>query len=228
MSTQSSPNPVGLPIVAGSAVLAFMTLILALISETLINHRPLTVLDAQLSNWLELHRTSGLTSTMLGITSLGDTVIVISVTSGFLIYLISRKRYYWTAAVASSVFGGMLLNRFLKLAFQRPRPYFENPILTFTDYSFPSGHTMAATVFFGVVAAYLVTRTQEWRHRIPIILLAGLFIGLVAFSRMYLGAHYLSDVLAAMAEGLAWLSLCLTVLYSVQQRRRRGLEKRST
>jgi len=218
MNPRSGPKALGLRIVAGSLAFALMTLTLGLISENLINHRPLTVVDAQLSNWLQLHRFSGLTSAMLAITSLGASVLVICLTVGFVIYLLSRHRYYWIAAVLSSVFGGMLLNRLLKFVFQRPRPSFTDPLPTLSGYSFPSGHTMAATVFFGVVAAYLVAQTPDWRRRVLITLAASLIIGLIGFSRIYLGAHYLSDVLGAMAEGLAWLALCLTVVYSFWRR----------
>lgn len=72
---------------------------------------------------------------------------------------------------------------------------------------------MTATVLYGVLAAYFFTTTTDWRARVFIVFLASLLILLVGLSRMYLGAHYLSDVLGAMAEGLAWLSLCLTAVY---------------
>jgi undecaprenyl-diphosphatase len=107
----------------------------------------------------------------------------------------------------------------LKLVFYRPRPHFDDPILSLTGYSFPSGHTMAATVLYGVLAVLLVTKVKRQRSKVLIGLAASLLIVLVGFSRMYLGAHYLSDVLGAIAEGLAWMSLCLTAIYSVWRQR---------
>ena len=77
---------------------------------------------------------------------------------------------------------------------------------------------MMATVLYGAIAAYLVTRISDWRWRVLVIFLAMLLTALVGFSRIYLGAHYLSDVLGAMAEGLAWLSLCLTVVHFIWHR----------
>jgi undecaprenyl-diphosphatase len=219
MKTRSDSKILGLHLVAGSLVFAAMTTTLGFISEDVVNHEPLTVTDAQLSTWLHLHGSTKLTSAMLGITSLGATAVVICVTAVFVVYLFSRRSYYWIAATLSSVFGGMLLNRILKFAFQRPRPYFTDPILTLTSYSFPSGHTMIATALYGVVAAYFVAQSQDWRRRVLITFSASLVIVLVGFSRIYLGAHYLSDVLGAMAEGLAWLSLCLTAVYSLWRKR---------
>ena len=182
-------------LVAGGLVFVSMTLMLAAISEDVVKHEPLTVADAQLSNWLHLNGSPGLTSVMFAITSLGATWPVICITAGFLVYLRSRRCYYWMVSVLSSVVGGMLLNRLLKFAFQRPRPYFDDPILTLTSYSFPSGHTMIATVLYGVMAAYFVAQTPSWRGRTPITICASLVIALVGFSRIHPGAHYLTDVL---------------------------------
>ena len=209
----------GLHLVAGVIIFATMTLLLAAISEDTINREPLTVADAQLSTWLHAHSSPLLTSAMFVATSFGSTATVSFIAVAFGLYLIWRRRFYWLAALASSVLGGTLLNKLLKYAFHRPRPFFSDPLLTLTSYSFPSGHTMAATVLYGAIAAYLLTTTSDWRRRALIIFLASFLILLVGFSRIYLGAHYLSDVLGAMAEGLAWLALCLTVVYSVWQKR---------
>ena len=203
----------GWHLVIGLLVFASTTLILGEIAEDIINGEPLTIVDAQLNTWLHAHRSPQLTTTFLVITALGSTwpASCIAVVVG--LYLLWRRETHWLAAVWLSVFGGMLLNKFLKYVFHRPRPHFDDPILTLTSYSFPSGHTMAATVLYGVLAALLVTKIKRRSFRVLVILAASFLIALVGFSRMYLGAHYLSDVLGAIAEGLAWLSLCLTALH---------------
>jgi len=119
-----------------------------------------------------------------------------------------------------SVFGGLLLNKILKLIFHRARPQFRDTVQALTSYSFPSGHTMIATVFYGALAAFVIANSKSWLLRILAIAIALTLIMLVAFSRIYLGAHYLSDVLGAMAEGLAWIALSLTGLYYFWNRNR--------
>lgn len=206
---------------AGFLVFVAMTLVLGEISEDVINREPLTVADAQLSAWLHRHATSALTSAMFIITSFGSTLVVSCIASGLALYLFWQKRFYWFATAVSSVFGGMLLNKLLKFVFHRARPHFTDPILALNSYSFPSGHTMMATVLYGVAAAYLAAQTSDWRRRLSIVFVAWFLIALVGFSRIYLGAHYLSDVLGAMAEGLAWLSLCFTIVHSLWRRRQK-------
>jgi membrane-associated phospholipid phosphatase len=217
MTTHSATTSLrGAHVAAGVLVFAIMTLVLAGISEDVVSGRPLTVADVQFSAWLRAHRSPSVTSAMRVVTSLGSTLTVTCVAGVLAVGLVWRQRRpYWFAALVLSVLGGGLLNRLLKEAFHRPRPSFDDPVLIFTGYGFPSGHTMMASVLYGVVAAYLCAHTSDWRRRLLVVASAGLLIALVGFSRIYLGAHYLSDVLAAMAEGLAWLSLCLTAVYSV-------------
>ena len=75
--------------------------------------------------------------------------------------------------------------------------------------SFPSGHAMASTVLYGMLAAFAVQTSTDWRRRVVAVFMAASLIALVCFSRIYLGGQYLSDVLAGIAEGVAWLALCL-------------------
>ncbi len=200
-----------------------MTLVLVGISDRVISQGPLTVTDVQLSVWLQLHRSPFVTGAMRLATSFGAPATATCIAAAMAFYLLRRQRRpYWLAALVLSVAGGALLNRLLKLAFHRARPHVDDPILTLTGYGFPSGHTMIASVLYGVVAAYLYAQTTDWHRRLLIVAAASVLIVLVGFSRIYLGAHYLSDVLAAMAEGLAWLSLCLTVVYAIWLRRNRA------
>src|SRR5687767_6222154 len=155
-----SKGYLGLHLVIGLLVFAGMTLILGEIADDIMNGEPLTLADAQLNTWLYTHRSPHLTTVFLLVTSLGSTWPVICITVAVGLYFLWKRRPYWLVAIWVSVFGGMLLNRLLKYVFQRPRPDFADPILSLTSYSFPSGHTMAATVLYGVLAALLVTKTK--------------------------------------------------------------------
>lgn len=213
---------VGWHLVAGLLVFAMMTLILGEMGENISNGQPLTLADLKLTAWLTTNRSPALTTVLWLATSLGSTWVAscTAVIAG--LYLLWRRQPYWFTAVCLSVFGGMGLNSLLKYTFQRPRPYFDDPILSLTGYSFPSGHTMTATVLYAVLAAYLVAHTKHFAWRLVVVLAASVLIATVGFSRIYLGAHYLSDVLGALAEGLAWLSLCLTTVYTVWRLQNQG------
>jgi undecaprenyl-diphosphatase len=95
-------------------------------------------------------------------------------------------------------------------------------LLTLTSYSFPSGHVAAATLFYGLLATFIIVRLEAWRWRVLVAQLAFLLIALVALSRVYLGVHYRSDVLAAIAESVAWLAFCLSAVHALRLRRGHG------
>lgn len=203
----------------GLIVFAIMTYALWEISEGISGREPPTIADSEISVWLHTHGNPTLTTAMFVVTTFGSTLWVSLLAAACAAYFVVRRRFYWLFAFTLSVFGGMLLNKLLKYLFHRTRPFFYDPLLTLNSYSFPSGHTMMATVLYGAIAAYLLSRTNDWRKRLLIVLTTACLILLVAFSRVYLGAHYLTDVLGAMAEGIAWLSLCLTIVYAVWRHR---------
>ena len=210
---RSSKQVRALHLIAGLLVFSVMTLTLGEIAEDVRNGEPLTVTDVRFSNWLHSHASASLTKAMWIFTSLHASVVVCTVAVLVGLYLWRRRERYWAAAFWLSVFGGLLLNKILKLVFHRARPHFRDAIQTLTSYSFPSGHTMIATVFYGALAAFVFAKSKSWPLRMFAAVMALTLIVLVAFSRVYLGAHYLSDVLAAMAEGLAWIALSMTALY---------------
>jgi len=209
----------GLHLTVGALVLIGAAWLFGGIAEDVVHGDPLTIVDKQVAIWFNDHSTPALNKAMMIITSLGSTPIISGITVLTFFLLLWRRYWYRLLALVLTIPGGMLLNLLLKSAFARQRPTFENPIVTLTSYGFPSGHTMAATLLYGALAVFVILAIQAWRWRMLAVLVAWLVILLVGFSRIYLGTHYLSDVLAAIAVGVAWLALCLTAVDTLRRRR---------
>ncbi len=169
----------------------------------------ITIVDLQLANWLHAHATASMTRVMLAVSTLHDMLSMSILTVLLAIYLKWRGQRDWLLCLLLVVPGGIVLNTLLKFVFHRVRPHFIDPIVTLTSYSFPSGHVAGSTLFYGFVAALLISHTRSLAGHVVIFIGALLMVILVAASRMYLGAHFFSDVLAAFFESFAWLGLCL-------------------
>ena len=209
----------GLHLTAGMAVLVVAGYIFHELAEAVMGQEAITVLDMRVAHWFNAHAAEPYTSLMLGVSAwhsvLGMVIMVLALAA----YFWRVRARYWLLALIFSVPGGMLLNVTLKYIFQRTRPVFEEPLVTLSTYSFPSGHTTAATCFYGLLASYLVIARPGWNVRLGTVALCTMMVLLVAFSRVYLGAHYVSDVLAAMAESIAWLAVCITAISTLRRRR---------
>jgi undecaprenyl-diphosphatase len=215
----SPKKEMGLQFIIGLALILCAAWVFGEIAEDVVEGDTITLIDVQLAHWFRAHATAGFTDAMLFITHWNG-ITGSSVMAALLaLWFWRRKAHYWLVVVLVAVPGGMLLNVALKHVFRRARPSLEDPLLTLTTYSFPSGHTAAATVFYGLLACYLLRRVQAWPARAAIVAGCCLMVGLVALSRMYLGVHYLSDVLAATAEGAAWLATCITAVSTLRRRR---------
>jgi undecaprenyl-diphosphatase len=211
----------GLHFTVGIVLILCAALAFGEIAEDVVEGDTITLIDVQLAHWFRQRamQGSGFTDAMLFITHWNG-IVGASVMGVLLaLWFWYRKAHYWLVVALVAVPGGMLLNVALKHIFRRARPTLEDPLLTLSTYSFPSGHTAAATVFYGLLACYLVRRAQSWPARLSVIAACVLMVMLVALSRMYLGVHYLSDVLAAAAEGAAWLAVCITAVSTLQRRR---------
>ena len=186
---------------------------------------PLVTLDVGVSTWLHRHRAPALTSAMFVITQAHSTIGMMVASVVFALVLAKMREWYWIATLALAMVGGAVLNLTIKQAYERARPHFDDPLVTLDSFSFPSGHTAGATLFYGVLGAFLVSRFFDRRIRAAIVSVAILMVALVAFSRMYLGAHYLSDVLAAACSSTAWLVLCLSGVHRLIKQLRRRRER---
>ena len=202
----------GLHFTVGALIFISSALLFAIIAENVLSGHSLTLIDTQIAQWLHAHNSPTVTFCLMILTNLHDPISISVMVALIAVYLICKKRWYAVLAVLMVVPGGMLLNLLMKQAFQRARPIFEQPLVMLTTYSFPSGHVAASTLFYGILAALLISQSHSWLRAAYIIQIAFAMVALVAFSRIYLGAHFLSDVLAAFSEAIAWLALCLTTI----------------
>jgi len=172
--------------------------------------------------WLHARAIPTLTEGMIAVSFAGAPSTLTLVTLVIIFVLVLRHRYADAVAWATVVLGGNLLNICLKHLVQRGRPVFEDPTLSLPTYSFPSGHAMAATVFYGLLAVYATNHAgeQSSRRAAIAIVFAAVVITLVCFSRVYLGLHFVSDVVAGVAEGIAWSAGSLALLQHVRTRRK--------
>jgi undecaprenyl-diphosphatase len=192
--------------------------VLSLNSIELLASSSITVADHQIAVWFHTHLTQSLIKLMLAFSELGSPTWMTTITLVVALFSVLRRRWYGLFALLCAVPGGMLLNSIIKELVHRHRPYSESSSVDLSDYSFPSGHTMAATLLYGLllVFALLVLRKRLWRSLT--LLVACLVVMLVGLSRIALGAHYLSDVLAAMAIGAVWLWICCMALERIRRR----------
>jgi undecaprenyl-diphosphatase len=197
-------------------LLALALALFAVLAIDLVHHGSITAADAQVSGWLHARMQPAFTQLMLALTHLHSNtgIVLMAATAG--VVLVGRRQVAWLPVLALNVGGGLLLNVAVKNAFQRARPVWDDALLTLHTYSFPSGHTAGATVWWGFFAVLVLAHRPAWPWRAATVVLAIGMVGLTALSRVYLGVHYLSDVLAAAAEGCAWLVLCFMASSSLR------------
>jgi undecaprenyl-diphosphatase len=199
-------------------VLLAGAIIFAIIAASVATNAAILKQDLQVSVFLHTHNNAVFVGFLYAITQMHSPVGMSIIATLFGIYLWHVGHRHWTLSLAVALGGGMLINTALKFAFHRDRPVWEDPLLTLSSASFPSGHTAGATLFYGFLAAYMVWNTPEaWRRAIVV---AGctLMVALVGFSRIYLGAHYLSDVLAAVSMSIVWLVIVLIAVRGIAHR----------
>lgn len=162
------------------------------------------------------------------VTALGS-VWAIGVLAVVTAVLLARwRRYGLLACWLVSLAGGGLLREALKRAFDRPRPSFPDPVAVETSASFPSGHALGSVVCFGALAYFALLRARGRGARVVALGSAAALIAAVGWSRLYLGVHYPSDVLAGYAVGMGWVAVCVGVCETIRRARPTYAGVRST
>lgn len=183
------------------ALACFCAAVVALLALQVVLHGPMLAFDARVSAWWEAHHRPWLTAVLHVVSEAHRTASVLLATAALMLWAGARRD--WPSVRGLLVVPtGMLLNVALKESLQRARPAFKDPLVELATYSFPSGHAVASTVFWGMACALVFahTRLRTWRAIAATV--AVFMVLLVCFSRVYLGAHYPSDVMAGVAVGL--------------------------
>jgi undecaprenyl-diphosphatase len=153
----------------------------------------------------------------LDVTALGSVPIITLIVLLVVGHLAIERRHAMVALVLAASCGGGLLNGTLKALFDRARPTVVPPLAIVGSSSFPSGHSMIAAVVYLTLGALLARTTTRWRLRLYYLGVALGITGAIGLSRVYLGVHYPSDVLAGWAAGTVWALVCELVAQRLQR-----------
>ena len=173
--------------------------------------------DDAVIRWMGSHHSPALDAIVVEITALGTGTVVMMIVVVAALFLTLTQHKYSAILLLVATGGGLVLNGVLKLGFNRPRPeIFVHSVQTVSS-SFPSGHAMSSAIVYGTVA-YLAARLHRRRWaRWLVMTFALVVIVLISLSRMYLGVHYPSDVVAGVIIGLAWAAFCMATLEAIQR-----------
>jgi undecaprenyl-diphosphatase len=142
------------------------------------------------------------------ITALGGYAVLSLLVVLVVAYEVMSRRYHAAILVLVATLGGLLVSHLLKDLYDRPRPELVPHLTHVSTSSFPSGHAMLSAVVYLTLGALLARLVDDWWAKLYFIGAALGLTALVGFSRVYLGVHYPTDVLAGWAAGLSWAILC--------------------
>jgi undecaprenyl-diphosphatase len=162
--------------------------------------------DATITSIVHEHATARLTAVMKALTMLGSSIVMTPLAILTLALCYFRREFHALKTLAATFGGALLLELILKGAFHRPRPvpFFDLPAPA--SFSFPSGHALFSFCFFAGLAVLLSPRLASRKTKLALWVMAIPLILGIGLSRIYLGVHYPSDVLAGYAAGIVWVA----------------------
>jgi undecaprenyl-diphosphatase len=211
-------NAYGLPMTIGAVVSLASLFLFASVVQDLVANEGLVLADLRVVTLLQIFRSPGLNNVMAYFTYLGNWQVILAGAGLLILYLGVMRQWLWMAALTLSIGGGEILVQLFKFGFGRSRPDLANALLPAHGASFPSGHAFVAVSFYGFVAWYALARTTSRTAKAFIALACLAVVCAIGFSRIYLGVHWPSDVLASFALASGWLALVVTGFTIAQDR----------
>jgi undecaprenyl-diphosphatase len=176
--------------------------------------------DRPVLSWFTHHREPWLTAAMRVIAGLGSSAVLIP-----LVLLVGawyhrrHRRSRPLALLPVCYVGAFLLANLIKAVVGRAGPPAGLSVAHISGYTFPSGHATQAAAVYGMLAAILASERPRWRHKVAAWAGAGLVVTVVGITRLYLGDHWLSDVIGGWSLGTLWFLLVLAVSRALGARR---------
>ena len=205
----------GLRVTLLAAAFVLVTVPFAFLLFEILAKGPIVRMDSSVVNWMNgwVHSRQWLVDTLTVVSWFGKPPWLATLVTAGALYVWWRGRRRLAAYLVVTVVGGSLVDTFVKVLVDRPRPVVDHPLDTALGTSFPSGHSMASTLTYGaLLLVFLPVLSRRWR---PVAIGAALGIVLaVGSSRLLLGVHFVSDVIGGYVLGLAWL-LAATAVFEI-------------
>ncbi len=182
-----------------------------------------TGLDLRVFEWAAGHTNEANTAFMVFITFFASQQFLLPANLLLIAYFLFVRRHRWySIKIPVVAIGSVCMMLLLKLYFSRPRPL--TPLLEeVKGFSFPSGHAMSAMTFYGLLIYLVYKNVGKKLNKWILILLLGILIFLIGFSRVYLRVHFASDVLAGFSVGIIWLVISIWSLNRIERYTRRKI-----
>jgi membrane protein DedA with SNARE-associated domain/membrane-associated phospholipid phosphatase len=200
----------GLYLTVGFAVSALFASLFIVLAEQIRLHETLRLLDERVYHLMQGLHYHPADTFFVTVTYFGSAPVLLMVGAVAVLWLLMNNRDYSAALLAAGTVGGELLVFLLKAIFHRPRPVPVFPDLSVLGTSFPSAHAFVALVFYGLLVYMLLGSVRNFKGRVSLVTGGSFFALLIGFSRVYLGVHWLSDVLGGFALAGLWLAFLIT------------------
>ena len=209
----------GLHLTIGFVLSLAAVWLFAAVTEDVVQHDSLTRFDLTLETLIRAHSTPLGDRIFTVVSALGSPPIMAAIGAGGALLLLVRRRWVTLTAWVGAFGGAGLLTLVLKNLIQRPRPVDATTFLYGMSFSFPSGHALGSLVGYGMLA-YLIGSMwiESTKERVRLGIATAVLVLAIGISRLYLGVHYFSDVVAGYAVGILWLSVCISGLQMAQRR----------